>query len=104
MSSVKIWLDDLREAPEGYVLYKSVNECKEGILSFEQNGIEIEVIDCDHDLGDYFPDSGDGISLIDWLTERDIMYPTAFHTANPVGRANMQRAIDAFYRRKRRIG
>lgn len=102
MSSVKIWLDDIRPAPDGYIPFRSVNECKKGILCYERAGIEIEVIDCDHDLGDYFPDGGDGIALIDWLIERDVMYPIAFHTANPVGRANMQRAIDAYYRRKYR--
>lgn len=102
MKSVKIWLDDIRPAPEGYIPYKSVNECKTAILGFEKEGIEIELIDCDHDLGYYFPDGGDGIAIIDWLVERDIMYPIAFHTANPVGRANMQRAIEAYYRRKNR--
>ena len=25
---MKIWLDDLREAPEGYILCRSVNEAK----------------------------------------------------------------------------
>ncbi len=102
MKSVKIWLDDIRPTPEGYISCKSVNECKEAITNFEKEGIELEVIDCDHDLGDYFTEGGDGIALIDWLIERDIMYPIEFHTANPVGRANMQRAIEAYYRRKNR--
>lgn len=99
---MKIWLDDVRVAPQGYVWCRSVNSCKETILAAEQNGEEIESLDLDHDMGDYFPDGGDAISLIDWLVERDTVYPITLHTANPVGRANMQRAIDAYYRRKAR--
>lgn len=97
---MKIWLDDVRVAPQGYVWCHSVNECKQAILSAEQNGEEIEVVDCDHDLGDYFPDGGDGIAVVDWLVERDTVYTVELHTANPVGRANMQRALEAYYRRK----
>ena len=46
---MKIWLDDLRPAPEGYVWCRSVNEAIRFIKSTEG---EIELIDCDHDLGD----------------------------------------------------
>ena len=35
----------------------------------------IELIDCDHDLGDYAADGGDGIKLLDWLLERGTLYP-----------------------------
>lgn len=100
MLPLKIWLDDLRPAPTGYAWCKSVNECKKTILSAEEEGREIEVIDCDHDLGDYYSDGGDGIVIIDFLIERDRLYPVKLHTANPVGRANMERAIAAYYRRK----
>ena len=30
----------------------------------------IDEINCDHDLGDYASDGGDGIKLIDWLVKR----------------------------------
>ena len=89
---MKIWLDDVRPAPAGYVLAKSVNEAKKIIEENEKNHV-IELIDCDHDLGDYFSDGGDGIKLLDWLCERQTFYPIALHTANPVGRGNMVRLI-----------
>ena len=90
---MKIWLDDIRPAPQGFALAHSVNEAIEMIELAEKEGIEIELIDCDHDLGDYYPDGGDGIKLLDWLAERQTYYPIALHTANPVGRENMARLI-----------
>ena len=50
---MKIWLDDLRPAPWGYESARSVNEAKTLIREAERNGIEIEVLDLDHDLGDF---------------------------------------------------
>lgn len=47
---MKIWLDDLRPAPWGYESARSVNEAKTLIREAERNGIEIEVLDLDHDL------------------------------------------------------
>ena len=93
---MKIWLDDIRKAPDGYTLCHSVNEAKQLIEENEKLTI-IEVIDCDHDLGDYYPDGGDGIKLIDWLAERGTYYPIRLHTMNPVGRENMQRTIDRYW-------
>ncbi len=93
---MKIWLDDIREAPGGDILCHSVNEAKRLIEEHEKQ-TAIEVIDCDHDLGDYYPDGGDGIKLIDWLAERGTYYPIRLHTMNPVGRENMQRTIDRYW-------
>ncbi|MBO4414020.1 MAG: DUF1273 family protein [Clostridia bacterium] len=93
---VKIWLDDNRPAPEGYLHCHSVNEAKAVIRSCERKGIKIDVIDCDHDLGEYAADGGDGIRLIDWLEAGRRFYRVEIHTMNPVGRANMQRIIDRY--------
>lgn len=97
---MKIWLDDVREAPEEYYHCKSVNEAKKKIIECEQAGTVIDVIDCDHDLGDYAEDGGDGIKLIDWLAERKTYYPIVLHTMNPVGRENMQREIERYWNAK----
>ena len=70
---------------------------KSGKLYTGEKLTAIEVIDCDHDLGDYYPDGGDGIKLIDWLAERGTYYPIRLHTMNPVGRDNMQRTIDRYW-------
>lgn len=79
MKSVKIWLDDMREAPSGYVHCHSVNEVKSKIALCEKDNVKIAVIDCDHDLGDYAADGGDGIKLIDWLAERETFYSVRLH-------------------------
>ena len=93
---MKIWLDDVRDAPVGYVHCHSVNEAIKIIEKYE-NQEEIELIDCDHDLGDYAIDGGDGIKLLDWLLERKTLYPIKLHTMNPVGRDNMLRTIDRYW-------
>ena len=85
---MKLWLD------EGA---KSVNEAKKLIQEAEHNGIEIEALDLDHDLGDYADQGGDAIRLLDWLAERGTFYPVEIHTANPVGRANMERILARYW-------
>ena len=90
---MKIWLDDLRPAPWGYESTRSVNEAKTLIREAERNGIEIEVLDLDHDLGDFANQGGDAIKLLDWLVERETFYPVEIHAANPVGRANMESVL-----------
>ena len=94
---MKLWLDDLRPVPYGYEGARSVNEAKQLILEAEHNGIEIEALDLDHDLGDYAYDGGDGIKLLDWLVENSLFFPIKLHTMNPVGRENMLRMIDRYW-------
>lgn len=94
---MKLWLDDLRPVPYGYAGAKSVNEAKQLIQEAEHNGIEIEVLDLDHDLGDYADQGGDAIRLLDWLAERETFYPVEIHTSNPVGRANMERILARYW-------
>lgn len=96
---MKIWLDDLRPAPAGFVWCRSVNEAKNVIAENEKTQ-PIECIDCDHDLGDYAADGGDGIKLLDWLLERKTLYPVALHTMNPVGRENMRRLLHRYWKEK----
>lgn len=68
---MKLWVDDLRPVLPGYEGAKSVNEAKAMIREAEENGIEIEIIDLDHDLGDYYEEGGDAIKILDWLVERE---------------------------------
>lgn len=94
---MKIWVDDMRPVPMGYEGTKSVNETIALIEEAESIGETIELIDLDHDLGDYAMDGGDAIKILDYLVERETFYPIAIHTANPVGRANMERIIERFW-------
>lgn len=95
---MKLYLDDIRNAPDGFVLAKSVNQAKRLIYHAEMNNISIELLDLDHDLGDFAYDGGDAIRLLDWLVERETYYPIKLHTANPVGRLNMQRIINRYWK------
>jgi putative Mg2+ transporter-C (MgtC) family protein len=51
--------------------------------------LPIELIDIDHDAGDYANDGGDYIKLLDLLEETGRSYPIRIHSMNPVGRENM---------------
>ena len=96
---MKLWIDDVRPAPKGYVWCKSVNEAKE--LIFEHSMYhwvpgqvsDIELIDIDHDAGDFATDGGDYIAVLDWLEETGRSFPIHIHSMNPVGVANMRAII-----------
>ena len=57
-------------------------------------GFDIEVIDIDHDAGDYACFGGDYIKLLDWLEATGRNYPIRIHSMNPVGVANMRAIIE----------
>ena len=97
MQKIKIWVDDIRKVPEGYVGTKSVNETIQLIEKIEKEGGQIELLDLDHDLGDYAKDGGDAIKILDYLVEKEKFYPIKIHTANPVGRMNMERIIRRYW-------
>ena len=89
---MKLWIDDVRPAPHGYFHAYSVNQAGDMILAFEHYD-KIELIDIDHDAGDYAYDGGDYIKLLDWLEETGRNYPIKIHSMNPVGVENMRRII-----------
>ena len=91
---MKIWLDDVRPAPKGYYWVDTVNKAKNCIIYQEEHGIEIELLDLDHDLGyEREADGGNGIKLLDWMEETGRNYPIRIHSMNPVGVENMRRII-----------
>ena len=93
---MKLWIDDVRPAPEGYTLCLSTHQAKCVIELSEvgyYNDQKVELIDIDHDAGDYAFDGGDYIKLLDWLEETGRNYPIRIHSMNPVGRENMRRII-----------
>ena len=89
---MKIWIDDVRPASDGYIWIKSVNEAKK-VITYYENLLNIDVIDIDHDAGQYSKDGGDYIFLLDWLEETGRNYPIHIHSMNPVGVENMKRII-----------
>ena len=97
IGEIKIWVDDIREVPEGYIGTKSVDETIMLIEKIESEGGKIGLLDLDHDLGDYAQFGGDAIKILDYLVEHEKFYPIKIHTANPVGRANMERVIRRYW-------
>lgn len=102
---MKLWVDDVRPAPEGYIWCQSVIEAK-GMVEFveDMNALskelfddyreyEINIIDIDHDAGNYAKDGGDYINILNWLEETGRNYPIRIHSMNPVGVENMRRII-----------
>ena len=91
---MKIWIDDIRPAPKSYVAWcTSVDAAKLYIQACENNSIKIELIDLDHDAGEYATYGGDYINLLNWLEETGRQYPIKIHSMNPVGIENMRRII-----------
>ena len=92
---MKLWVDDVRPAPEGYIWCKSVSDAKSAIRIYEETLEDtIELIDLDHDAGDYARfGGGDYIKILDWLEETGRNYPIRIHSMNPVGVANMRAII-----------
>lgn len=98
---MKLWIDDLRPAPAGYIWVKTVNDAKWYIESaedveeiFPTGTPVIKLIDIDHDAGDFAGNGGDYIKLLDWLEETGRNYPIRLHSMNPVGVQNMRTIIN----------
>ena len=72
----------------------SVNQAKRLLIDpHVQYTEKIELIDIDHDAGDYAELGGDYIKLLEWLEETGRSYPIHIHSQNPVGVENMRRII-----------
>ena len=94
---MKLWIDDVRKPPESfipeYIWVKTVYMAKEIIQIREEENLPFELIDIDHDAGDFVGAGGDYIRLLDWLEETGRDYPIRIHSMNPVGVANMRAII-----------
>lgn len=94
---MKLWIDDIRPAPEGWYQARSVNVAKEIIIDNYPN---IEILSIDHDSGDYNRFGGDYVNLLKWLEEEEhrlnkrfVTFPIHIHSMNPVGVQNMRGII-----------
>lgn len=118
---MKLWIDDVRPAPNGYWWCRSVNEAIHDIEQIEcavrkyievgdryflkrdydgrnrcyskANEWSIDLIDIDHDAGEYAYDGGDYIKLLDWLERTGRNYTIRIHSMNPVGVENMRQIV-----------
>ena len=85
---IKVYLDDLRTPPDGWVLVKTAQEAIDLLITND-----VEEISLDHDLGE--EENGTGYDVITWLEkevyENNFIPPVIhIHTANPVARERME--------------
>jgi hypothetical protein len=107
--TVRIYLDDVRKAPDGWQRVKTADAC---IAALKCGGVD--ELSLDHDLADeHYPEASAGMyggngapqydsyrektgfAVVEWMIENDV-WPSLIilHTMNPVGRDNMRRAIE----------
>lgn len=110
MKTVKLWLDDVRPAPEGWVHAKSVKEAIE-IMSTHR----VEEMSLDHDLdvcpvchpnvkkGDILPPctcrESTGYDFVLWMAKNN-NWPTTkpyVHSMNPAGAQAMRQTIERYF-------
>jgi hypothetical protein len=104
---MKIWLDDIRTPPDkSWTWIKTSQECLE-VIGREQG--EITEISFDHDLGEESLDTGYAVAkqIERWVHNATLSGPLKLgvHSANPVGRKNIEAAItsiDGVLRRRAR--
>lgn len=95
---MKIWLDDVRDPGAGWLWVKDVPTLKRIVQKKNQS---IEIISLDHDLGENIPT---GYDFLNWfegkVAEGSIrtVPKLQIHSANPVGRKNMEAAIKSIER------
>lgn len=94
---MKLWIDDIRPAPEGYIWINTTNAA---LRFIRQNSQVIELISLDHDAGTYSSWGGDYIEVLKELERLTHVHKIDFshiqfrlHSANPVGVANMRAII-----------
>ena len=109
---MKIWVDDVREPPEGYVWVRSTNEAirflaGRAVVGWLTDGRcePVEVIDLDHDSGEFAKEGGDYIEVLKWVerynntclshNSPEELFLTSYHihSMNPVGVQNMRAII-----------
>lgn len=95
---MKLWIDDVRPAPEGYVWMKTTNDV---LRCIRNRGHKIELIDLDHDAGTYISHGGDYIEILKEMERLRYIFDYDFshikfrlHSANPVGVENMRAIIE----------
>lgn len=87
---LKIYLDDERKSPEGWIQVFSYQECINMLCQFNPTNLSL-----DHDLGE----EKTGYDVIKWIEQKvfkDSNYQPpiiVIHSANPAGRQNMERGI-----------
>ncbi|OHB21374.1 MAG: hypothetical protein A2939_05055 [Parcubacteria group bacterium RIFCSPLOWO2_01_FULL_48_18] len=93
---MRIFIDDLREAPEGYRVARNFQEFRKSIEEAVEGDEVVEAISFDNDLGE---GEREGYEIMKWLAESYPQYMVGeteitIHSANPRGRENMEAYIE----------
>lgn len=100
---MKIYLDDIRDAPKGWTRAYTVEET----INYLRQG-HVEELSLDHDLGFTDPKHS-GYDVLVWLEKqlhlsevgKSFVPKVIFiHTQNPVGRKRMEQALTSIYSEK----
>ena len=87
---MKLWIDDVRIPPtKEYIWAKSTNAAIDWLQRFNGMGM-FDLVDIDHDAGDFVEDGGDFIKVLDWMEEHGVNIPIHIHSMNPVGAQRMR--------------
>lgn len=119
---VKLYVDDMRPAPEGWLLATTVADAKVQLMRDD-----VEEVSLDHDMGacqpcrdagkdigdmetdettflHWCPHAEDGYKLAMWMCEQNRVPPIVrVHTMNPCGRKRMIQTFESFNRLKQRM-
>lgn len=88
---MKVFLDDLRTPPEGWVLTKTVQETLTLLKTCEVTHLSL-----DHDLGSLDETGYDVVKWIETVVVFGFVPPIiTVHSSNPVGRIRMQAGIES---------
>ena len=96
---MRLWIDDVHLPPSGDGPWLIATTYELAIRFLEMN--IVTMISFDHDLGQ----GKTGYDVIKWIEEQaffgklKVVPKMVVHSANPVGRANIERAIEAIGRR-----
>lgn len=96
MSKIKVYLDDERQAPEGWVRTRWPKET----IKLLQSG-NVEELSLDHDLGNDKKGTGyDVLFWIEYAVQKENFQPPIIHihTANPAARERMELAKQTILR------
>ena len=89
-----IFLDDLRAPPQGAILCRTAEEA----IAWLETG-QVTRISFDHDLGTALTGYDVAKTIEAWVAEGKIKIPDwEIHSANPVGRSNIQAAMQSALR------
>lgn len=92
---IRLWLDDVRPAPEGWTWVKTVSEAQ-----YYLSQGNVDEVSFDHDLGDVGILTG--YDLVKWMGNNDIWsrQKPRVHSMNPVGRRSMEGYINRYFPEK----